>query len=182
MKSAHRAWPTRSDTRGKSSSHAWWRRYATLSFSALVSQPPQATLDDLKLTHRALGPCANSPLETRREAVYTLKDFSHASVRKRVTLSQDGGRTCIQVHASDFMYHAGDKVSYEWKDSTGTHHLHMPAYCLTNLRDIQLALNVYLQRKRNDYDFMLQKSNLLTRTTIFTALNFAHSKKVPSNA
>jgi hypothetical protein len=113
--------------------------------------------------------------------VYSLEDFSQASMVKPVDLSQDGGRSWIRVHASDFMFRAGDKLSYEWKDSTGTNYLHMPTYCLTYLDDIQVALNNYLLKKRRDYKFMLQKSNLLTRKTIFEALRFAHFEKVPSN-
>ncbi|KAK4199998.1 hypothetical protein QBC40DRAFT_280934 [Triangularia verruculosa] len=126
------------------------------------------------------GPAANEPLFTRRLVEFKLEDLSAPDVPVRtLKLTQKMGHHRLTVYASEFRPEPTDKLSYHWKDSSGSaHELQMPPFTLTNLDKVHAHFRQYINVAKLSYLESLrdQEDNGLTWRTVSTAMEFARRK------
>ncbi|KAK3688256.1 hypothetical protein B0T22DRAFT_376723 [Podospora appendiculata] len=135
----------------------------------------KSTLQDIYFFRS--GPAPNEPLFTPRPKPELLSDISKPEVPiKALKLKQGIGNHTLMVYACQFDPEPGDVVSYKWTDDGGSHEMHMPHFCLTNIDKVTNHFRKYIKEAKDSYLGLLDGEDDLAWMTISMAMNYAATK------
>jgi len=131
---------------------------------------------EVQLLRQRPGP--KHPVASDREELYLLMelDGTHSS-RKQVRLSQ--GLECgLDISVKLFHPQKGDKTTRVVRLNETNHHVPLPPYCLSSIRETRNSLRHYIQSSHQKYlDYVVKKSDPVTQLILEKAIAFQSKTK-----